>query len=177
MAQQDVLGALGCRFNPPPRIWLCHSCSLGQNYLNLIPGSGTPHAMGKPKKRRKKKCRHYCQTAWLWISTLTLNRCVNVNKTSNFLKPQFPYVQERTHFSPFLMRWLWKLNKIMHVTCLADYQENSHQLICISYYFMIITSTTRTTTTTSTTTTTIGTERTREWEGRGRDETAKFSRS
>ena len=49
-----VLGALGCRFDTWPgtvglKIWHCN-CS-----LDLIPGWGTPNAMGRPKQKREKK--------------------------------------------------------------------------------------------------------------------------
>ena len=51
---------LGCRFNHRPssglKILRCHCCSIGHNCgLNLIPGLGTPSAMGQPKKKKKKK--------------------------------------------------------------------------------------------------------------------------
>ena len=47
-----VLGALGCRFDPQPRLGIlyCHSFS-----SDLIPGPGTPYAMGWPKRKKKKK--------------------------------------------------------------------------------------------------------------------------
>ena len=38
------------------RIWPCHSCGLGCSCASdLIPGLGTPYAMGQPKMKKKKK--------------------------------------------------------------------------------------------------------------------------
>ena len=38
------------------RVWYYHSCRVDHNYsLDLIPGLGTPHAAGRPKKKKKKK--------------------------------------------------------------------------------------------------------------------------
>ena len=64
----SISGALGHRFHdwPSPaqpgparhtglRIWHCHSCSIGCNCGSVIPGLGTPYAMGEPKKKKKKK--------------------------------------------------------------------------------------------------------------------------
>jgi len=40
------------------RIQHCHSCSLGYNCgSDLIPGQGTPYALGQPKKRGGKYCK------------------------------------------------------------------------------------------------------------------------
>ena len=37
-------------------MWCCHSCSVGYNCdLDLIPGPGTPYAVGWPKEKREKK--------------------------------------------------------------------------------------------------------------------------
>ena len=63
MAQQDwqYFGSPGTQVRFPARhdglrIWHCHSYSLGRNCgLDLIPGQGTPEAMGRPKKEKKKK--------------------------------------------------------------------------------------------------------------------------
>ena len=38
------------------RIWHCHNHRIGRNSgLDLIPGPGTPYAMGQPEKKKKKK--------------------------------------------------------------------------------------------------------------------------
>jgi len=53
------LGALGHRFDPHPAQWVkdwhCRSCDLGHNYgSDLMPGLGTPYAVGRPKKKKNK---------------------------------------------------------------------------------------------------------------------------
>ena len=63
MVQQDQqhLGSPGMQVQSPAqhsglRIWRCGSCSLGCNDgSDLIPGPGTPYAVGQPKKGEKKK--------------------------------------------------------------------------------------------------------------------------
>lgn len=60
----SILGALGHRFNPQPstvglRSQHCCSFGLGQECgSDLIPGSGVPHAAGRPKMKKKKKSFH-----------------------------------------------------------------------------------------------------------------------
>ena len=55
----SVLGALGCRFNPGSaqqvKELACRSVNLGHDYSSdLIPGLGTPCAMGRPKMKINK---------------------------------------------------------------------------------------------------------------------------
>lgn len=55
-----VFGVVRLRFDPlawhsGSSIWLCSSCSLGHSFgSNLIPGPGTPSAVGWPKKKESK---------------------------------------------------------------------------------------------------------------------------
>ena len=54
------------------RIWHCHSCGLGQNSgLNLIPGLGTPSAMGCPPPKEKKRKKNTIDLISLQIISLS----------------------------------------------------------------------------------------------------------
>ena len=60
-----VLGSAGTQVQSPAwhnglRIWHCRSCGLGPNCgLDLIPGPGTPYAVGPPPPQKKKTAHKY----------------------------------------------------------------------------------------------------------------------
>ena len=58
------------------RIQCCLSCNVGGSYgLDLIPGPGTPYAVGQPKKKKRKNI--YIWEFLLWLSRLRTQHCAH----------------------------------------------------------------------------------------------------
>ena len=69
VAQRDWRHFGSTRTQGSPAQWIriprCCRCDLGQDCgLNLIPGLGTPYALGWPKKKKNQKTKHHRFPSW-----------------------------------------------------------------------------------------------------------------
>ena len=63
------------------RIWCCHSCSLGHSCgSNLIPGLGTPYALGGGQKRKKREEILTHATTWVNLENTMLSEISQTQK-------------------------------------------------------------------------------------------------
>ena len=95
------------------RIQCCQSCGLGCNCgLDLIPGQGTPHATGQPKRKRKrkkkKKKQGYAKGNSKKINWVPLTRCVTLRIHLTSCDDLLPSLANDDHYGCFQLRSLVK---------------------------------------------------------------------